>query len=731
MIRTKIKSAFILLTVLAALSLTTLETGRAQAAFYNFGTLDIAPVSETVNQNNWFMETIKPGENKQEKIRLSNFSGQTKTLTIYTTDAGNQNGNFFAKNLDQKSEDIADWIKLPVKNINLNPGETKILSVNFELPANAGIGLHTGAIMVRETKKQSAANNQSRQLEIEKGIRVYLTVKGTPVTKSEIIKTTLTEDPDSAEITFIVKNTGTTDIKTNYSLEYSPLGIATAKAGDGTHGNNEAPGSFRLEPNTPGQILIKPGETKNISVAAAKPSFGIYSLQMNDGERTITLKTGLLLPLPATIILSILLILALAFIRPKFDRQFDFASFGKNLVRAPQLKFIGIFLITIITALNLTNLDLLKTQVIRPKTANSYQLTVKWGNLRGLMLPQFYKKNWDGEIKIINAELSINKLLDMEDNDSMQIMENGTVLRFKNQTGPDNDGIELTLIPTSEEEPLLIYKNLQTGDEQTFRVTQFLKTPGIIPNGFFSTWIQTGLSAEKIITPPALNIELVGTPEAMSTPEPKANIPELQNLFIEELPATPEVLSNFILTSDYVDKITADQKTARVETDPILIAALSATPEVLNEIAATPDLNFIFISNDQINFTGQEFSFSQSKVTSENLGQMIFVKHKQSDWNTYIGTTDFQSLSSNAIIPASALTVIPGDATILSLRDGAQITTGNPRTFNGTFDKSVLVEVKPGGADLEIFSINPTLQIKIPPKTPPGRYRGHLTITSL
>jgi hypothetical protein len=313
----------------------------------------------------------------------------------------------------------------------------------------------------------------------------------------------------------------------------------------------------------------------------------------------------------------------------------------------------------------------------------------------------------------------------------MQIMDGGTTLRFKNQTGPDNDGIQLLVAPTSEDEPIISYKNLQTGDEQIFPVSQYLKNPGIIPAGFFSTWIKAELGAEKVISPPSLAIDYFGTPEAAATPEPKTGSPELQNLFVEELPATPEVLSNFILTSDYVEKITADRKTAQVETDPLLIKALAATPEILDEIAATPDLNFIFLSNSQINFPGQEFSFSQSKITTENLGQMIFVQHEQSNWNTYIGTTNFKSLSSSAEIPASALTVIPGDTTILSKRDGAQITAGNPRTFSGTFDKSVLVDVKPGHADLEIFSLNPALQIKIPPKTPPGRYRGQLTITSL
>jgi hypothetical protein len=86
------------------------------------------------------------------------------------------------------------------------------------------------------------------------------------------------------------------------------------------------------------------------------------------------------------------------------------------------------------------------------------------------------------------------------------------------------------------------------------------------------------------------------------------------------------------------------------------------------------------------------------------------------------------------MIPASALTVSPGVARVLKETGGSQITEGTVTSLKGTFDKSILVTVQPGytGTDTKtIFIMNPKLMIKVPKSTPPGHYRGTLTITSL
>ena len=121
------------------------------------------------------METLLP-PTKQETLQVSNFSSETKELAVYAADAaGDGAGGFFAKGVGQTSEDLAGWIDLPVRHLSLEPGESRILSVNFYPPQNAGVGLHTGAIIVRETKEKYIGEDTSR-LYMEKGVRVYITI---------------------------------------------------------------------------------------------------------------------------------------------------------------------------------------------------------------------------------------------------------------------------------------------------------------------------------------------------------------------------------------------------------------------------------------------------------------------------------------------------------------------------------------------------------------------------
>ena len=151
--------------------------------------------------------------------------------------------------------------------------------------------------------------------------------------------------------------------------------------------------------------------------------------------------------------------------------------------------------------------------------------------------------------------------------------------------------------------------------------------------------------------------------------------------------------------------------------------------EILEKSRHRPQL-YLHPHHDQIIFSRHRL-FCAIKNNTVNLGTLVYVQNKNTEWNTYLGTTDFESMSQRGSIPASALTVIPGTPQIINLNGGADIVTGDTRTFSGTFDKSVLATVKPGSSGRQIFILNPTLQIKIPAKTVPGRYRGQLTITSL
>ena len=713
------KSALSLLLTLA-LSLTV--ASNADAKIINTGTVVIAPVNG--NDSGWFTKYLAPGESSREQIRISNIGDKTKKLEIYVSDAANAPAqsataqpSFFAKSQTEKSDDIAGWIRLPAEELTLAAKESAILSVNFITPKNAGVGLHSAAIIIRE-KTDTAYG----QIAIENGVRVYLNITGTALAKSEINNSVISQNADSLVLKINTANTGTVDHLSSYRLELNEIfGNSVTAAQTGTR--------------------IKPGTAATDEITIKKPAFGIYSISVSDGTTTTSAGTIVYIPLWA---LLLFLCATLLVTRPSFRfRAVNtghpvtsgiIAQISKSL-QSPALKqalaYFGVFAVMAGSTLYLSSVALnpAEAQSMNPRPAHSYLFTVKWGNFRNLAIPASYEKKWNGEIRFEDAKINVLEYLHFEKSDKAEVINNDTTLDFLNTTGPDNDGIVLRVEPTSDKIPTATFVNKETGEQFPFTITDYIDAPAIYPSGLFAIRLKTELGPEHEIT--GIAEELSATPEMEATPTPGAAIPELENLFVEDLPATPEVLADFILKSSYVDEMTTERKTTRIISDPILIEALSATPEILAEITASPDLNFIFIPNEIVKFPPQEFSFDETKVTMEDLGGMIFVQNKGTTWNTYVGTTDFTSLSGKSIIPAENLTIVPGEPLILSGSDGAVIQAGNAREFRGTADKSVLVNVDPGNSTRQIFILNPQLQVRIPPGTLPGHYRGTLTITSL
>jgi hypothetical protein len=692
------------------------------AAYMDFGTLDVHPVTNSgAISKDWFIEYLKPGQKQQQLIEISNFSSSPKELKLYMADADvNEGSTFYAKSPDQTSEDLNSWINLPVDTITLKGGESKKLSVNFNIPKNAGVGLHTGAVMVREIVNPGV-NSQSYA--IEKGVRVYLNVTGAAVTKVDTTNIQSLNQAQQITTTLETKNLGTTDYKVKAQVRLEDVFGQTV---------NE----------TSNEIKIRPGQEKQLNLSVEKPSFGFYNLILTNGNESSQVTSLVVVP-AWSLFLTLGLILAFSLkqnkkpvrsVRTKTTAEIVFntiKSGTQSLVLQKSAVYFMLLLSFTSTTLWIASLSPNKTQAQGiNKVANSYLLTTKWGDLRHLH-PNGTKE-WKGELSFHNADVEIQNLLHFETNDSAQLTQNGTTVSFNLTTGPDNDGFVLNVKPTSEEIPTVTILNSVTSVSYTYNLADLVSSNYVLNQGVWGTYLNAELGAEHILNPADATRDMNATPEVEATPETYANIPELENLFTEDLPSTPEVLADFVLSSDYVQEINEDKKTTQVEADPILIEALEATPEVLQDIAASPDLNFIFITSETVNFPPEEFSFSEDKTTTQDIGTMIFVQNKEENWNTYIATSDFIALSGKGKIPASALTIDPGEPTIL-IQDGASVDGGSEQKFDNSSDKTTLVEVNPGNNEnsRSVFVLNPSLKIRIPAGTLPGRYRGTLTITSL
>lgn len=702
--------------------LTILSANIANAAYLNLGTLDVRPVQTGGTNAEWFIEYGSRGQDIIRYIQIANFSPEKKDVEIYSTDSTTKLGtNFMVKTKEESPEKISPWMTMPATSLTLLGGETKVVPVKISIPQNAGVGLHTGAVIVREKTKADGT-----EFHVEKGIRFYLNVKGSAIENAAVTGGRAIQGNKTIGLGMIVENKGTTDFDSRLSLEL-----------DGLNGETVA------IQNVNG--YVRPEEKSIISLEVAKPAFGIYRAVLRteqplNGQTTFDAGTVVVLPLWALLLALGLVMAASLLTSPEKNRalsfRFDFRKLLENASLKKSAEFLGILALGVMIALPLQNLSFSQNYfaaVLQGGNPDSYEVAIKWGNMKKMTWSSKDKTEWHGQITLTGGTATIRQDLNLEANDAINLINDGTTVNFNLTTDTNNDGVILDIIPTGTDSPKILFENFTSNSKLTFDLKKIAGGKITIPNHLSATTIDVReITAGQLHGASGLTEESA-TPETQATPEININIPELKNIF-HDIPATPEVLSEFILTSDYVKKISTENAVTKVEADSALIKALQATPEIINEIASTPNLNFTFIPSETVTFPSQQFSFKQDKTSVQDLGTIIFVQNKENAWNTYVGTTNFVSLSGRGVISAENLMVIPGDAKILRQSDGTQINEGTQREMQGTFDKSILVNVQPSnlGPDTKtIFVMNPKLEMKIPKGTPPGRYRGLLTITSL
>lgn len=675
-------------------------------AYYNLGSLELKPL--TGNNPEWFIEYLKPGQTAQGRIQISNFDSQEKKIQLYSADnADNEDAHFFiqtAEEVKPAEANIGQWITLPVHELTLKPQESRIVDFSFVIPQKAGVGLHKGAVIAREITIDSNGN----EIKFEKGLRVYVNVMGPSINSSYQKNELFDESYKQFHYQATTVNNGTTDLEATYGLGLEGVWGPSVPEAWESH-------------------KIKPGESFTADISLQKPDIGIYNVFVLKGEEKHFLKTVIFIPLW----LASMIVIALAVMIKGVEK---IKKVLRKISRAtlPEYRkgfaYWGIFLVIMATFFSAQGSWPIQANAQLPvqKMANDYKVTLRWGNVRGFILPQKLTQEWDGKISLTEGTVSIEELTNFEKNDMAEVINNGQAVQWKTTTGPDNDGMILKISTLEKSAPVLTYKNMLNGNDLSFPLSDISNQPLVIPNGLFSLEIKS----EPIIQEIQTIKELDASAEAQDQNEEK-KAPELQNLFVDDLPPTAEALEKFILESDYVKDITTDQKTSKVEADPILIKALQDRSDVLDQVAGNANVNYIFIPTDTINFPPQEFSFNKTTSSTQELGSMIFVQNKKTPWNTYVSTTNLTSLSGKGRIPASAVTIMPGQPHILNEESNADIQMGANKNFRNTSDKSVLVNVNPGNASDQIFVLTPRLEIHVPAGTLPGKYRGSLTITSL
>ena len=371
------------LTSLALGILTLFTASIAHAEFLNLGTLDVKAVGS--KNSEWLVEYADRGENIIKYIQIANFSPETKEVEIYSTDGSIKLAeNFVVKSKEESSEKISPWMTTPQSTLILKGGETKVIPVKISVPMNAGVGLHTGAMMVREKTKASGT-----EFHIEKGVRLYLNIKGSAIDKAMATASPLTGGMNSAQLNVLIDNKGTTDFDSSLTLELQNLGGETV-----------------AQETTAG--YARPGEEKALNIKTTTPSFGIYqavlkSEQPLNGQTTLAAGTLIIMPLWGLLLIGALALAGSFFTQKATSTSreqkttFDFGVLLRSLQFQKATSFFGILLVSGLMSMPLLNLNGQQAYfaaVLEPGKPENYEVTIKWGNIQKSLMNKKLTKEW-------------------------------------------------------------------------------------------------------------------------------------------------------------------------------------------------------------------------------------------------------------------------------------------------------------------------------------------------
>ncbi len=140
----------------------------------------IGPVQEENQpQRSSFFLDADPGATLKDSLFLKNIGDQPATLTLYPTDArNNDKGELELFAAAEKPTDIGTWIELEKDEITLKPREEAKIPFTLKVPEGAEPGDHTGGLVSSYLAPSTDANGQAVLLDQRLASRVALRVSG-------------------------------------------------------------------------------------------------------------------------------------------------------------------------------------------------------------------------------------------------------------------------------------------------------------------------------------------------------------------------------------------------------------------------------------------------------------------------------------------------------------------------------------------------------------------------
>ncbi|GIG90383.1 WxL protein peptidoglycan domain-containing protein [Plantactinospora endophytica] len=122
---------------------------------------------------------LAPGQQRDDRVAVTNRSVRPLTVTVYATDASTSgDGAFALPPASQPAREAGAWIGLERQVRTLRPGERAVLPFRVTVPRDATPGDHAAGIVASVAEQRTDAEGQRVNVERRVGARIYLRVNG-------------------------------------------------------------------------------------------------------------------------------------------------------------------------------------------------------------------------------------------------------------------------------------------------------------------------------------------------------------------------------------------------------------------------------------------------------------------------------------------------------------------------------------------------------------------------
>ena len=248
--------ALVVLTALAALALGLLAWPSIVQAEGNvsFGIKPAKAHESNPKLPSYFSHTLAPGALMADEALVMNSGDVPVTLRLYAADATTaiNGGTGFANDGEEKNG-VAGWLSLPMSELSLQPGETKVVPFLISVPSDALPGQHVAGLVLEAAPSGAEPSGGGGtagfvvKVVRRAGLAVLIDVPGPHVAGLEITGVCFREQDDDQGATFevAVRNTGNVFVRGQGSLVIAdpkgtdlasiPIKMDTVLAGDATH----------------------------------------------------------------------------------------------------------------------------------------------------------------------------------------------------------------------------------------------------------------------------------------------------------------------------------------------------------------------------------------------------------------------------------------------------------------------------------------------------------------